>query len=100
MKKIAITTFFAGVIVVATHAQDVIVTTKAEKIEAKVTEIDIDVVRYKQYDFQDGPTFIIKKLDIDFIVYQNGQVVVFEQQKLIEELQKRLSELEEKKGGE
>jgi len=62
-----------------TYAQDIIVTTKAEKITAKVTEVDIDVIRYKQYDYQDGPTYTIKKSDIASIIYQNGQVMTFEQ---------------------
>ena len=64
---------------IATYAQDIIVTTKAEKITAKVTEVDVDIVKYKQYDYQDGPTYTIKKSDIASIIYQNGQVTVFDQ---------------------
>ena len=61
--------------------QDVIITKKAEKIMAKITEIDIDVVKYKRYDYQEGPTYTIKKSDIASIIYQNGKVEVFEQSK-------------------
>jgi len=65
----------------AMYAQDVIVTTKAEKISAKVTEVDVDVIKYKMHDYQDGPTYTLKKSEIVSIIYQNGQVVVFEQTK-------------------
>jgi hypothetical protein len=79
MKKIKriITVALALTASTAMHAQDIIVTTKAEKITAKVTEIDIEVVKYKQYDYQEGPTHTIKKSDIASIVYQNGKVEVF-----------------------
>jgi opacity protein-like surface antigen len=60
-------------------AQDIIVTTKSEKITAKITEIEVDVVKYKKYDNQDGPTYTIRKADIASIMYKNGQVEVFEQ---------------------
>ena len=78
LKNILITVILAAATGVTTYAQDIIITVKAEKIEAIVTEIDIEVVRYKQYDFQDGPTFVIKKSDIASILFQNGQVIVFE----------------------
>ena len=78
-KNNIITIILAVATSVAAYAQDTIITVKAEKIEAKITEIDIDVVRYKQYNYQDGPIIVIKKSDIDSIVFQNGQVTVFEQ---------------------
>jgi hypothetical protein len=65
---------------ISTYAQDVIVTKNAEKISAQVTEIDVDVVRYKKFDNQEGPTYTVKKTEIATIIYQNGQVEVFEQQ--------------------
>ena len=39
------------------------------------------MVRYKNYNYQDGPTHVIKKSDIASIIYQNGEVEVFSQQK-------------------
>ena len=36
-------------------AQDIIVTKDARKINAKVTEVNVDNVRYKNFDNQDGP---------------------------------------------
>ena len=78
LRNITLTIIFAFAASATMYAQDIIVTVKAEKIEAKITEIDIDVVRYKQYDYQDGPTYILKKSDIDSIVFQNGKTTVFE----------------------
>ena len=77
-RSIIITVIFAFAMSATMYAQDIIVTVKAEKIVAKITEVDIEVVRYKQYDYQDGPVYIIKKSDIDSIVFQNGQTTVFE----------------------
>ena len=62
----------------ACFAQDIIVTRDSKRIEAKVTEINVDVVRYKQFDNQDGPVYSLPKNDILTIVYQNGQVETFE----------------------
>jgi len=78
LKTNIITMFFVVAAAVAAQAQDIIFTVKAEKIEAKIIEVDIHVVRYKQYDYQDGPVYVIKKSDIDSIVFQNGRVSVFE----------------------
>ncbi|MCL2246677.1 MAG: hypothetical protein FWC10_06150 [Lentimicrobiaceae bacterium] len=64
---------------VSACAQDIIVTTKAEKIEAKVIEIELQVVKYKKFNNLEGPTYSINKSDITTIVYQNGNVEVFEQ---------------------
>ena len=58
-------------------AQDIIVTKDARKINAKVTEVNVDNVRYKNFDNQDGPVYTLLKSDIASIVYQNGQVDTF-----------------------
>ena len=62
----------------ATHAQDTIFTTKGEEIIVKVTEIDTVIVKFKRYDNQDGPTYIIKQSDIVYIIYHNGAMDVFQ----------------------
>jgi hypothetical protein len=58
-------------------AQDIIVTSKGTKIEAKITEIGLETVKYKEFSYQDGPDYVIKKDEIASIVYSNGNVVVF-----------------------
>jgi hypothetical protein len=59
-------------------AQDVIVTKDARKINAKVTEVNIDDIKYKNFDNQDGPTYTMLKSAVSSILYQNGTVETFE----------------------
>ena len=61
----------------ACFAQDMIVTKDSRKIEAKVTEVNADNVRYKNFNNQDGPVYSLSKNDIVTIIYQNGQVETF-----------------------
>ena len=55
-------------------AQDIIVTKDSKRIDAKVLEVNVDNIRYKIYDFEDGPTYTILKSDIVTILYKNGLV--------------------------
>ncbi|MDR2039375.1 MAG: PorT family protein [Bacteroidales bacterium] len=61
----------------ACFAQDVIVTKDSKKIEAKVTEISVEHVKYRLFNHQDGPVYTLPKSDIVTIVYQNGTVETF-----------------------
>jgi len=65
------------VITYACYAQDIIVTKDSRRIEAKVTEVNVDNVRYQLFDNQDGPAYTILKSDIVTILYQNGRVEMF-----------------------
>lgn len=58
-------------------AQDIIVTTDAKKIEAKITEVSKSEVRYKEFDNLDGPVFVIETKEINSIIYANGKVVLY-----------------------
>ena len=59
-------------------AQDIIVTKDSKRINAKVTEVNEDNVRYKNFDNLDGPVYTLPKSNIVTILYQNGQVETFE----------------------
>lgn len=61
----------------ASYAQDIIVTTDARKIEAKITEVSKSEIRYKEADNLDGPTFVLGVEDISTIIYSNGKVVLY-----------------------
>lgn len=54
-------------------AQDLIVKTDAGRIEARVTEISPDAVRYKRFSNPDGPTYVLPVSEIDYILYPNGE---------------------------
>lgn len=60
------------------HAQDTIIKRNEEKIIAKITEVNQSEIRYKRFDYQDGPTFTIVKWEIKYIIYGNGAKESFE----------------------
>jgi hypothetical protein len=59
--------------------QDVIFMNSKEEIKTKVIEIDEHVVKYKKFDFQEGPIYSVKKTDIFLIIYSNGTREIFNQ---------------------
>ena len=59
-------------------AQDVIVTRDSRRINALVTQVNVDDVRFKYFDNQNGSTYMLQKKDILTILYQNGKVETFE----------------------
>ncbi len=61
----------------ALFAQDIIVTKNSEKIEAKITDVEQDCIKYKKFSYQEGPTYTIQKSEIASIIYQNGDVETF-----------------------
>lgn len=71
MKKL----FLIGIILLCsclTNAQDTIVKRNGDNILSKIIEISETEVKYKKFDFQDGPNFIENKSDIQLIKYSNG----------------------------
>ena len=76
--RILILTVCACFIMQITNGQDIIVTKDSKSIHAKVTEINVDDVKYQNFDHQDGPLYTLPKSNILTIVYQNGQVETFD----------------------
>lgn len=65
----------AGMLFVLTaNAQDVIKLRDGREVQAKISDITQDEIKYKNYDYQDGPTFTIDKSDVLTIQYANGVV--------------------------
>lgn len=64
---------------VSAIADDIIITKKKEKIVCKVIEVATDIVKYKKIDMLDGATFSLAKKDIASIIWDNGNVEVFEE---------------------
>lgn len=80
MKKFfALILFFLSI--TAIHAQeqkvDVIIKSDGTKIEAVVTEVDVDLIKYKLANNLMGPTYSLKKDDIASVLYSNGTSEVF-----------------------
>lgn len=53
-------------------AQDLIIKKNGEEIKAKVLSIEIDQIKYKRFDFQDGPVMVIAANDVVLVKYENG----------------------------
>ncbi len=53
-------------------AQDIIIKKSKEEIKAKVFEINPTEVKYFKYENLEGPVYIIPKLDISMIIFENG----------------------------
>lgn len=75
--KTAIVLFLFVVGSTYAFCQDIIVTKKSEKIEAKITDVEQDVIKYKKFSYQEGPIYTIKKSEIASVIYQNGDVETF-----------------------
>lgn len=53
-------------------AQDLIVKKNGDEVKAKVLEISVTEIKYKNFENIDGPLYTIPKQDVLFIRYQNG----------------------------
>lgn len=71
MKKIIFTLILTSLSITLT-AQDIIIKTDHTEITAKVIEVGETSIKYKFWDRQEGPTYILKKVDIFLIVYKSG----------------------------
>lgn len=54
-------------------AQDVIIKRNGDEIKSKVLEINQNTIKYKEFDFQDGPIRNISINDVFMIIYENGK---------------------------
>ena len=80
MKKKLFVSLCAILSTLSLCAQDIIVTTDAKKIEAKVLEVSKHEIKYKEMDNLDGPSFVLDVSEISSIIYANGKVVLYNQQ--------------------
>jgi hypothetical protein len=72
MKKIYIVCVLL-IMAVKIQAQDIIIKTDKVELKAKVLEIGDEAIKYKKFEFLDGPTYSIRKADVFMIIYQNGK---------------------------
>ena len=54
------------------NAQDVILKTNGDEIQAKVKEIGVSEIKYKKFDNKSGPVYTILKSEVFMITYENG----------------------------
>ena len=77
MKHILSTTMFLFSLCLL-HCQDIIVKTNGDEIQAKVTEVNINDIKYYKFGFTDGPIYTIDKNLVFMIKYANGAKDVFQ----------------------
>jgi hypothetical protein len=76
MNKFYLPTILFFTLAVSVSAQDIIVLTDGNMIEAKVEEISPTEIKYRRFDNLNGPLNIINKSDVYSIKYENGTVEV------------------------
>ncbi|WP_242927376.1 hypothetical protein [Pontibacter vulgaris] len=73
--------FFAFLATLSIQAQDIIIKTDQSEIKSTVLEISDETIKYKQFDFQNGPVYNIKRSEVNKIVYANGKEEVYSGEK-------------------
>ncbi len=58
--------------------QDVIIKKDSTRIEVKLLEIRPTEIKYKLFNYLEGPNIIISKNDLAYVIFSNGQKEVFE----------------------
>ncbi len=59
-------------------AQDTIIKRNNEKTAAKIIEINSTEIKFKRFDYPEGPVFTLKNWEIKYIIYANGVKELFE----------------------
>ena len=65
---------------IVVSGQDVIILNNKEKIDGKVTEVQLDVVKYKKASNINGPVYSILKSEIFLVIYENGVQESFDEE--------------------
>ena len=72
MKKTVLLSFMIMCMLSTALAQDMITLKNGDEIKARVTEIDLNVIKYKKFENLNGPTYNIEKHKVFMIKYENG----------------------------
>jgi len=59
------------------YAQDIIIKKNGDEISAKILELTPEVIKYKRYDYPEGPTISLPKNEVFLIRYANGTKETF-----------------------
>lgn len=84
-------TFFTTILMLCSAiimAQDVIITKDSERIDAKIEEVSNEQIKYRKKDNLSGPLFVMFTSEIQSVLYQNGEVQIFEPVKKKRQVQK------------
>ncbi len=59
-------------------AQDLIVKKDQTEIQAKVTEVSENTIKYKKWSNREGPAYTISKTEVFMIIYENGEKELYQ----------------------
>ena len=80
MRKILFILTITVIFNLGASAQDLIIKKNGDEIQAKITEITATELKYKKYNYLEGPTFSINKSDVFMVRYENGEKDIFSDQ--------------------
>lgn len=74
--KLILIVLFLGLLSNILTAQDLIIKRNGDQINSKIVEISSKTIKYKEYDFLEGPDRIIELKEVSKIKYENGRIEV------------------------
>ncbi len=77
LHKVILVNIFIS-ITISAFSQDVITLKNGQQINAKISDITQTEIKYKKFDYQDGPSFTINKNEVQSIRYANGTMATDE----------------------
>ncbi|MDR3327945.1 MAG: hypothetical protein LBT04_07500 [Prevotellaceae bacterium] len=77
MKKGIIFIVFSACVLTALQAQDIILKSDGEEIQARVTEVGTSVIKYQKFSNLSGPVYSIVKSKVFMITYESGDKDIF-----------------------
>ena len=63
-------------------SQDIIKLKSGDEIQAKITIVKDDEIQYKEWNYQEGPDFVLSTKKIEYVRFQNGRELRFEDSEL------------------
>jgi len=78
-------------------AQDIIVKTNGDEIKSKILEITSETIKYKEYEFQDGPIRNINISEVFMVIYENGEREMFKNKSVPQTIESQNQEMTIKK---
>jgi hypothetical protein len=77
MKKVIFFVVFVVLAMTTTFAQDIILKQSGDEIKSKIIEISNENIKYKEFDYQNGPIKNILISEVFMIIYENGRKEIF-----------------------
>jgi hypothetical protein len=77
MKKVIIVLMISFAISGLCLAQDTMILRTGEQISVKIQEIGQREIKYKKFDNQSGPVYVVDKSDVSIILFENGTKEIF-----------------------